>query len=642
MNGFFGVFARSGATVDPAHLAAMGDAIPWCGRDGRGSWHETPIGLGHLAQWGTPEARFEQQPVVVDDGRLALVGEFRVDNRAELVARLALEPRAADRPITDAEVILAAYARWGADCGVHLIGDYAFAVWDRAANAVTCVRDAIGPVPLFYTVSSQWFVFANDLRALVAHPAVRDRLNETAVAHHLRWPQYILPDTTFIQDVQKLQAGRALVVDAMRERLHTFWTPADVASVQFADEAEYVARFNELFDAAVEDRLRSVRPVAAHVSGGLDSTSIAAAARRLLGARGESLAAAYHWLPTLGEGDDPDPAEYTPVRHAEDFLGMPIENVDLAPDYMAGELARDVALEGYSNLWYEPLVRAKARRHNVGVILSGWGGDEVVTAGGKGYYAEVLRRGKWARLARLLRGPTGTARRSYGRMAKMFWREALRPNLPDALVGWRAGEDSALLPHLFLSRDFGPKVAGVEPTFPSLRATSLHAVQGQRLTMGSLQARMEVWAVQGAQDGIRYAYPMLDRRLVEFCLGAPSDLLVQEEIVRGFFRRTQQGRLPDELRMYNAKYEPVRVERLMTVLPQALDQWWRSVQKDPARVAELREAGVRFLDWAGLTQALDEVGVAPAKSGTFTNDAYGAKLALYRQVHCLLMATRHS
>ncbi|MEX1019731.1 MAG: asparagine synthase-related protein [Litorilinea sp.] len=662
MNGFFGVFARRGEPVVREHLARMAEAIPWYGRDDRGNWHAANVGLGNLAQWGTPESRHEHLPLVVEDGRLALTGEFRLDNRAELMAQLQVNaaPDASGKPgapITDAALILAAYARWGAECGAHLLGDYAFAIWDARAQRMVCVRDAIGPIPFYYALSARGLVFANDIRAVLAHPAVSDRLNPAALARHLAWAQSVAPRETFFEEVTILLPGRVLVVDAARERLSRFWSPEAASAVHFAHPADYYARFNELFDAAVRARLRTVHPVAAHVSGGLDSTAVAAVARRELAARGERLVAGYNWMPTLGPEDDPGGGEYVALAQAAAFLEMPLENVDLTPENLAPVLMQDIAQDGYTDLMYEPLVRAKAQARGVGLLLSGWGGDEVATSGARGYYAELLRRGRIDRIGRLLHARSAKDGKKYTRMARQFWRDAVRPNLPAALIGWRRYTGfPGLAAEMPLTPAMRATIQALDPPFPDLRATSLRAVQSQRLEMGFLQKRMEVWATQGARQGIRYAYPLLDRRLVEFCLGIPGDILIDQRYARGFFRNAQVGRLSEDIRLYDAKFEPTRVIRYLSVLHQALAHWWDQMQQDSAAIAALRVAATPYLEWDRVVaESLNPlIAAGGSLGGSLPNsvpgdvnaggqvDDYGTNLARYRQLQVALMAAAHS
>src|SRR5688572_32913607 len=124
----------------------MSRSLAHRGPDGDSTWGAGSVGLGHRMFYSTPESRRERQPIVVRDGDIVLTADARLDNREELIRVLGFDHRSSG-DITDPDLILGAYERWGSRCPEHLLGDFAFAVWDRKRQAMVCARDHFGIKP---------------------------------------------------------------------------------------------------------------------------------------------------------------------------------------------------------------------------------------------------------------------------------------------------------------------------------------------------------------------------------------------------------------------------------------------------------------------------------------------------------------
>jgi asparagine synthase (glutamine-hydrolysing) len=206
---------------------------------------------------------------------LWLKANARIDGREELVQKLQLTVK---EPPTDDELILHAYERWGEDCVKHLIGDFAFAIWDGRLQRLFCARDHFGVKPFFYTHISDHFNFSSSLNALRLDPRVSETLNEIAIGDYLLFGVNQDHSTTTFKDIQRLPPGHTLTITNNAIKIRRYWAPSIPPEVRFRDSNSYVERFSELLSHAVSDRLRIAR-VAISMSGGLDSTSLAAVAR---------------------------------------------------------------------------------------------------------------------------------------------------------------------------------------------------------------------------------------------------------------------------------------------------------------------------------------------------------------------------
>jgi asparagine synthase (glutamine-hydrolysing) len=181
---------------------------------------------------------------------------------------------ARDELLPDAELILHAYEKWGDDCVNHLIGDFAFAIWDDRRRRLFCARDHFGVKPFFYTHTADGFNFSSTLNELKDSTT----LNEIAIGDYLLFGVNQDQSTTIFKDIKRLPPGHTLTFENNQVKIKRYWTPSLPSEIRFRDPDSYVERFSELLSLAVKDRLRTDR-VAVSMSGGLDSTSLAAIAR---------------------------------------------------------------------------------------------------------------------------------------------------------------------------------------------------------------------------------------------------------------------------------------------------------------------------------------------------------------------------
>ena len=204
----------------------------------------------------------------------SITADARIDGRDDLIAKLPHTPRTE----SDAELILLAYQTWGEDCVKHLHGDFAFKIWDNRSRRLFCARDHFGVKPFFYAHVEDSFLFSTSLNELRADPRVSDALNETAIGDYLVFGLNQDLSTTTFCDIQRLPAAHSLTLYNGSLSIRRYWTPDTSKEIRYRDRDSYVERFRELLQRAVQDRLGTDR-VAVSMSGGLDSTSLAAVAR---------------------------------------------------------------------------------------------------------------------------------------------------------------------------------------------------------------------------------------------------------------------------------------------------------------------------------------------------------------------------
>ena len=497
-----------------------------------------------------------------------LAADARLDDRDGLCDALGVA--ATERgTLADSDLVLRAWLRWGQDCPRHLLGDYAFALWDARRRTLFCARDHIGARPFYYALPGEGIVFASAVDAVLAVPGVSHALDEAVVASHLtRGP---IDDTrTFFAAVRKLPPGHALCVEwtpqgRRRTRIVRHWHPEQAPVAAPATDDAYAEQFRHLYAQAVRDRLRGCEAgtVGVHLSGGLDSSSIAVYAARELRRQGQPSPLAFSWLPAL-EDAPPKPEharEYALVDAVCAQEGLQVVHGAPSAADVLDVWQRDGALPGVHAYINEEIVQRHAAARGVRVLLSGWGGDECVSFHGRGHRQHLLLSGRWRQLAAECRDQDEAAVRFLLRVALPL----LHPGLPDTLKRLRQGlpvRRRWLIDPAFARRARLPAAWGREI---GVRRSQLGLLQA-----GHLADRIEGWAASGARRGIEYRYPLLDRRLLEFALGLPPEQFRRGRWGRWLFRHGCAPMLPAEVCWNRSKHDPARSEPLRDTIGEAL------------------------------------------------------------------------
>ncbi len=283
MSGIVGLVLPSGACVDTRLLQRMTASLAYRGPDGQDVWSDGPAGFGHTLLRSTLDSADERH-ISSLDGRVWITADARVDDRDALVRKLESSGRAITSTC-DAHLILHAYQVWGEDCVQHLIGDFAFAIWDQRVGRLFCARDHFGVKPFFYAQTREGLVFSNTLDCVRLHPEVGRELNQLAVGDFLLFGWNLDPATTTFDDIKRLPAAHTLTWEAGVVRTRCYWTVPTGGRIRYRRSEQYVEHFTDLLRSAVADRLR-IDNVGVWLSGGLDSTAIAATARQVLLERG--------------------------------------------------------------------------------------------------------------------------------------------------------------------------------------------------------------------------------------------------------------------------------------------------------------------------------------------------------------------
>jgi asparagine synthase (glutamine-hydrolysing) len=577
MNGVVGYY-RPGETVKPAVVRPLFARIKHRGDDG-GLWCDGPVGLGHRTS-NTGAGTNAAGPFVTADGRLAIVGDLRLDNRNELFEQLDLTGTRANVP--DSQLALAAYREWGESCPEHLLGAFVFVVYDEQAGRLFCARDHLGVKPLYYCYENGQFAFGSELRPVLAAESASRTINEDRIAAYLLG-DFSDEQATFYEDVRRLPPGHVLTVTTETAQTQEYWSPTPKDELSLPSDEAYAKRFRELFVEAVRCRLRGTGPVGTMLSGGLDSSSITCVAAELTDQPVHAVSAVFDEVPASDE------QEYAEAVRDSAALDSHIVRADtISPLENLDDL-----LERYQEPFYAPnlyihrhLYRV-ASEQGAGIVLDGLNGDPVVSHG-IDFLPELVASGRWITLTREI---NALARRMNGLTRWRLLLSAIGPHTP-APAKWlwhrlRGNIDSQESISLF-TPEFADRINAANRTSETENSGSRteRESHADRLSRGVIPFRLEVADVAAAMHGVEPRYPFLDRRLVEFCLSLPPEQKLRNGWTRHVLRRAMEEYLPQKVQWREGKanlapgfnrglerFERNRLERLLVTDPGPLDQY---------------------------------------------------------------------
>jgi len=396
MCGIAGV-VRTGRPVDRQALETMIDAMEHRGPDDRGSWlsDDGRVGLAHCRLSILDLSSASAQPMRATEGDVILSFNGEIYNFKELRDELT---KLGHQFVTtgDTEVVLKGYLQWGRDVVEKLDGMFALSIHDQRNRGVLLARDRAGEKPLFYRVEGQELRFSSELKALLLDPAIPRRMSIEAVDDYLTYG-YVARDRCIVESVRKLLPAHALwfSTDDGSHSVWPYWEIPAPSSVRTSD-AELDRRFEEILEGAVRRQLVADVPVGILLSGGVDSSLLAAMAAR--GGRSvRTFTITFPGNPSHDEGPHARLiANHLGSTHLE--LPAPEASMDLVP-----MLARQYDEPIADSSMIPTYLVSRAIREHATVALGGDGGDELF--GGYFHYNWIHRQQKLVR--RLPRFATG-------------------------------------------------------------------------------------------------------------------------------------------------------------------------------------------------------------------------------------------
>lgn len=554
MSAIAGLIRFSGQPVYTTELSVAALRLKSSGTEEAEYWAEGAAALVVHQRIVTDEDMFECQPWTGGGGKLLFCYDGRLDNREELAS--ALNISLTGDVVPDGRLFLAALERWGEAALPRFIGDFALVLWDKEKHRLLLACDHMGMRTLYYHRGADFVAFATTYPALLALPGVPKKLDEPYLADFLilNTPH---PQTTFYQGIQRLPSASAAIFDTGGLRLHRYWSPEPQSRLRLSSDEEYVEAAREQLDRAVACRLRAKDGIAATMSGGLDSSAVAASAARLLAGRPllalTSIPPSGIELPPAPPGCYNDERPYVQAIAAHHTNMSPVLASSLAPHWIDTDPtpffeAGGIPARSISNIgWFSPGYEAVSNS-GIRVLLTGEGGNPAWSWDGMRSLSNMFRQGRWLKLASEL--SQVSRHRPYDRSWKSMLRaEVLAPLLPPSIGRWRKQNKheswtrySAINPAFAReiglyehSRKTGYNMPGFSPA-DSLKFR-LHLLE-------RIPPCVDLVTVLRMLRGIEIRSPLLDARLIEFSLSIPDDQYFRDGMIRRLPRLALADRLP--------------------------------------------------------------------------------------------------
>lgn len=546
MSAICGAVGLDGRPFTDADLTGMLDVLGPLGPHGGGAWFGTAGRLGVAVasrlRRRTHEDSADQQPVVSRDGSVVVVADVRLDNRRELAWALDLR-NAIDVP--DSAFVLAAYERWGTGLPERLDGVFAIAIVDQRRGGVLLARDHAGARPLVVHERRGVVAFASNALALTGFDGVGHRLDVERAKETLAL--VFDSDRTFVDGVHWVPEGGRVWIDETGTRHDFWWNPDASEIVDLGSPTAHAEALRAALDEAVAAQLRTVGDVGAQVSGGLDSTSIAATAALQLSPaplRTYTSAPPRDFTGSAGTrtvDESPLVRDLAAMHPTMQPAFIDVRGAPLFEDRYESRWAMGAGppLNACNALWIDAIDR-RASSDGVGALLTGSQGNRVLSADGDYWLAALARTGQWRMLARELRAE--------GFDATTVRHHLVRPLVP-GVVRWawaRAGAGSDPLATWLASIPLRREVAsslGLERRIPFLDPRS-RPDQRRDLMRSVAPFVADSEAARGALHGLDVRDPAVDRRVLVTGMAQPDWVRRHDGVTRAVVREAMADRLP--------------------------------------------------------------------------------------------------
>ncbi|MET0394537.1 MAG: asparagine synthase-related protein [Chitinophagaceae bacterium] len=609
-----GVFSADANLNGRADLDDMLASLHYQPADHTAAWDAGMIALGQKTHYNTPESFTEALPLHADD--LTIIGDIRLDNRPELFQQLAIA--AHQQPVIgDAQLILAAYRKWGEQCPEYLVGDFAFAIWDHTRQALFCATDHFGNRSIFYFFDGKKFVFASTPNAIVAVKGMPVIINQNKLASLIfKLSKHLIWQESWFEHIFLFPAATTFTIDKNGIRKRKYWTPEAGTELSFRNDEEFAEAFQEVLFRAVGDRLRSHYPVTALLSGGLDSSAVTAVAAKVLEKQNKTLQVLSAVLP-----DQNDPVLTDERDYIDRFRSFPNINIHYITAPGRGFFSD---LEALQTTIYAPNLISrhylytafaeKAQELGSRTILDGGGGELGLSFHGNGSYAELFLQLRWSRLWHELKSQQKLGGESPWSVLRS---QVLAPILPD--LAWKTLRKSETGLNKTRTNSIQPAFIDtlrkrVEARSEELDDISVRLYPRHRRNQLNL-IRTKQSKAQGLADlgPVEVRLPLMDKRLLDFCLALPLHFKVRDGYKRYTLRAGLGNILPQEVRWRTSKtpFSPDYNRRYMEQLPEAKAFLNAIGPNDPVRKIVDVE---KLKSWTNIPVADEEYGTFAEKA----------------------------
>ena len=527
------------------YLIFLENGISYFQLEKKERWINVNCGLG-TAKLFNKNNLLDQKPFKVGD--LIITSNARIDNRDELIRALNIF-NSLNSEISDSALIAKAYQKWGEDCVNHIDGEWAFAIWDEVKNELFLARDPLGNTAIFYYKSNESFIFCSSIKGILAIPEIPKNPNDVVLAGILSVYKPSGGQTSY-KDIFEIEPGHFITIKSNTVIKKRYWFIENTKELRYKSADDYVEHFLELYQNAVDVRLKNGGKIGSTLSGGLDSGSVTALAAKKLQEQNQQLHA-YTFRPfsdvSFLDSDRrfPDEKEYAiaTAKKWENIIHSFIqnENVSILDSINKINEIQSTPIHGASNSYWMIDLFEQAKSEGINTLLTGNGGNATVSWAGIPKSKNFIDNLK--DLTTLKITPNN------------FIKSAAKQVLPASFFKYREMKKkveisafSALNSQMFTDLNAQKYIKNMNlETFG--RAEKDTFIDRLRLLRPVNTSIGTFWQNISHYYGFEATDPTRDKKLVEFCFSIPDEFFISKGQNRYLIRSSMEGLLPEEVRL---------------------------------------------------------------------------------------------
>ncbi len=547
-----GLWHFDGRAVDPFFLQRVSNAVATYGPDSCNEWFLGSTGMIYRAYHTTPESKIERQPHIFANGKV-MTWDGRLDNRDDLMFALT---SAGARPVTDVEIVAAAYDRWGTECFQKLIGDWALSIWDPETKSLVLARDYMAVRHLYYHVTPEKVFWCSHLAPIVLYSGAQFTVNDEYVAGHI----VMHPDAnlTPYQEIHAVPPGSFAKVHNGNVSIQSYWRFQPQSLIRYKTDAEYEEHYRHVLRQAVRRRLRTDSPVLAELSGGFDSSAIVCMADDILareGAPAKQVDTLSFYAPHEREMDDH--LYFVKVEEKRGRKGFHVDSEADGTPFTFGNSGFCPTPIGQITDHMKPARLQILREGGYRVVLTGVGGDEFngQCTDPRVLMADLIVQFRFIELGRQLKAWSLLSQRPWMGLFYQACLELLPLSVRARLS--KLAQSEPFIDKTFSRRHRLPQRKMGESGGPRFWPPSIRDWAG----VPGVMARDMHDALPSLEEK---THPYLDRDFIEFVSAVPYSQMIRPGQRRSLMRRALVNYLPKEVLTRKTKAATGRFVSVLT------------------------------------------------------------------------------
>jgi len=631
MSAITGLINFTKEPINSEYITCLMDSFKQYPSDAIDIWKKDNVFLGCHAQWITPESVGEVVPYYDYERQLVITADAIIDNRPELFDLLQIK-NVNRKEMTDSQLILLGYEKWHDQLPKHLLGDFAFMIWDEKKQILFGARDFSGSRTLYFHRSNNRLAFSTTMKPLFTLPFIEKELNEDWLAQFIVIPSMVEAadmQATVYKSIEQVPPSHSISVIDGHVQLSRYCKINVDKKLKLKSDGEYEEAFRDVFARAVSDRTRTYGEVGSHLSGGLDSgTVVSFAAKQLKKERKQLHTFSYipekdfeDWTPNYYTADE-SPFIKETINYVgnikENFMSFsgknPYSEID---DFL--ELM-EMPYKFFENSYWLKGINEKAQSKGIKVMLNGARGNHSISWGSLNltysYYTSLMKKLRWISLYRELDAYCHNFRTGKKVLVPFIAKKAFQ----SISQFGRKKEESPFQFPIMINHSFAKetnvyeqlKDQGMDINDPVANLTEYRKKYYQQLFAWNKSG------VANTQMSLRYGLwdrdPTNDLRVIKFTLALPEKQYVQCGLERSFLRRATKNILPDNVRL-NQKTRGIQGADIIF----RMENNWSSFIKNLNQMCS-DERTAEFLDIQAISDSIQKIGYKPSNELLFDAD----------------------